>query len=131
MPLAGLESPDDDSRDIEAAAAFDAVRLFDDRARRAQRGFELSVHLQAVLDIIDAVGGLPLAIEFAAGWLRLLKPGEIARDLRHLSSTSISLPPPLSCSARQRGSMGSLASLTDTSSRCASRWTSASRLSRS
>jgi predicted ATPase/DNA-binding SARP family transcriptional activator/Tfp pilus assembly protein PilF len=83
LPLAGLESPDEDSRDLEAAGAFDAVRLFDDRARQAQRGFALALHLEAVLDIVDAVGGMPLAIELAAGWVRLLPPGEIARDLRH------------------------------------------------
>jgi tetratricopeptide (TPR) repeat protein len=38
--------------------------------------------LGAVLDIVDAVAGMPLAIELAAAWVRLLPPAEIARDLR-------------------------------------------------
>lgn len=82
LPLEGLARPDEQSRDAEAAAAFDAVRLFVARARAADAGFTLAPHLDAVLDIVDAVGGLPLAIELAAGWLRLLSPQAIARELR-------------------------------------------------
>ncbi|MFO1287518.1 MAG: ATP-binding protein [Rubrivivax sp.] len=44
LPLAGLALPDEDSRDFDAAASFDAVRLFDARSRAAQRGFELRRH---------------------------------------------------------------------------------------
>jgi predicted ATPase/DNA-binding SARP family transcriptional activator len=82
LPLEGLAVPDADSRDAEAAAAFDAVRLFELRARAARRGFELAPHIDAVVQIVDAVGGMPLAIELAASWVRLLPPAQIARDLR-------------------------------------------------
>lgn len=81
LVLAGLEVPDDSSQDAEAAAAFDAVRLFEQRARAARPGFELASCLPAVIRIVEAVAGLPLAIELAAGWVRLLPPEEIARDL--------------------------------------------------
>ena len=81
MPLSGLALPDEDSHDLEAASAFDAVRLFDQRARTAQRGFELGRHLRAVIGICAAVAGMPLAIELAASWVRLLPPDEIAREL--------------------------------------------------
>ena len=81
MALAGLDVPDSDSRDLEAASAFDAVRLFDARARVARRSFRLAEHLAAVIDIVEAVGGVPLAIELAAAWVRLLPPEEIARQL--------------------------------------------------
>lgn len=81
LPLAGLALPDEDSRDLEAAASFDAVRLFERCASAAQRGFTLAPHLCAVLDIVNAVGGLPLAIELAASWVRLLPPAQIAADL--------------------------------------------------
>lgn len=81
LPLTGLERPDEESRDLEAAAAFDAVRLFESRARVAQRGFDLGQHLAAVIAIVDAVEGMPLAIELAASWVRLLPAAEIARDL--------------------------------------------------
>ncbi|MFO1267997.1 MAG: BTAD domain-containing putative transcriptional regulator [Rubrivivax sp.] len=82
LPLAGLAVPDEDSRDLEAAVAFDAVRLFEARATVAQRSFSLARHLGAVIDIVASVGGLPLAIELAAGWVRLLPAEEIALDLR-------------------------------------------------
>lgn len=81
LPLAGLAVPDVDSRDAEAAPSFDAVRLFERRARAAQRGFVLDRHLPAVIDICAAVDGMPLAVELAAGWVRLMPPAEIARDL--------------------------------------------------
>lgn len=82
LPLAGLAVPDEDSRDLDAASAFDAVRLFEARASAAQRGFVLARHLGAVIDIVEATGGMPLAIELAAAWVRLLPPEEIARELR-------------------------------------------------
>lgn len=83
LPIEGLAVPDEDSRDAEAAIAFDAVRLFERRAVVAQRGFELQQHVEPVIEIVERVAGLPLAIELAAGWVRLLPPGEIARELRY------------------------------------------------
>lgn len=82
LPLTGLAVPDEESRDLEAASAFDAVRLFERRALRMQRGFRLDTHLPAVIRIVEAVDGLPLAIDLAAAWTRLLPPEEIAADLR-------------------------------------------------
>ncbi len=82
LPLAGLAVPDEDSRDLEAARSFDAVRLFERCAAAVQRDFQLQRHLGAVLAIVDAVGGLPLAIELAARWLRLLPAAQVAQDLQ-------------------------------------------------
>lgn len=82
LPLQGLAVPDEDSQDLEAASTFDAVRLFQARALAVQRQFRLDRHLPAVIEITQAVGGLPLAIELAANWVRLLPPEEIARELR-------------------------------------------------
>lgn len=81
LPLDGLAVPDEESRDLEVASKFDAVRLFDLRAGAVQRGFDLARHLPAVIGIVETVGGLPLAIELAAAWTRLLPAEEIARDL--------------------------------------------------
>ncbi|HRI18773.1 MAG TPA: BTAD domain-containing putative transcriptional regulator, partial [Burkholderiaceae bacterium] len=81
LPLGGLERPDEESRDLESAAAYDAVRLFECRARQARRTFALGEDLDSVLAIVDAVEGMPLAIELAASWVRLLPTAEIARDL--------------------------------------------------
>jgi predicted ATPase/DNA-binding SARP family transcriptional activator len=82
LPLRGLAVPDDESRDAEAASSFDAVHLFQARASAAQRDFQLEPHLGAVIEIVEAVAGMPLAIELAASWVRLLPAEEIARELR-------------------------------------------------
>jgi predicted ATPase/DNA-binding SARP family transcriptional activator/Tfp pilus assembly protein PilF len=81
VPLAGLAVPDEDSRDAEAAASFDAVQLFAGRARAVQRKFNLQHEMPAVIAIVEALGGMPLAIELAAGWARLLPVPAIAQDL--------------------------------------------------
>ena len=83
LKLGGLAVPDEDSRDAEAATAFDAVRLFSLRAKSARADFVAERHIEAVIEIVEAVGGLPLAIELAASWVRLLPPEEIAHDLRN------------------------------------------------
>lgn len=82
LALRGLALPDGDSRDLEAARSFDAVRLFEARATAARRDFSLERDWRAVLDIVDAVGGLPLGIELAAAWVRSLPTGVIATQLR-------------------------------------------------
>lgn len=82
LPLQGLALPDEDSHDIEAAPAFDAVRLFAERATRALPGFSLEAALPAVIDIVQRCAGLPLAIELAAAWVRLLPAEVVARELR-------------------------------------------------
>jgi predicted ATPase len=54
---------------------YPSVRLFATRARAAAPGFELtSRNAQAVAGICRALDGLPLAIELAAAWIRLLPP---------------------------------------------------------
>jgi len=82
LTLVGLEVPDEESQDEEAAAAFDATQLFVERARFHQPRFRLAEHLDAVNRIVRSVQGLPLAIEMAAAWVRLLPPVEIARELQ-------------------------------------------------
>lgn len=83
LPLGGLAVPDTESHDLEAAASFDAVRLFDLRARTVLPGFDLAAHLDAVIAVVERVDGMPLAIEMAAAWVRLLPPAEIVRELEH------------------------------------------------
>ncbi|RVT53748.1 ATP-binding protein [Rubrivivax albus] len=82
LPVPGLAVPDEDSRDLDAASAFDAVQLFDRRARQADPRFALAAHVGAVVDIAAAVGGMPLALELAASWVRLMPPAAIADELR-------------------------------------------------
>jgi predicted ATPase/class 3 adenylate cyclase len=66
----------------EDASTFEAVRLFLDRAREAEPGFELTdENAEAVAGICAQLDGLPLAIELAAARLRLFSPKELNRRL--------------------------------------------------
>ena len=60
---------------------FDAVALFAQRARRRDLRFSLAGEETAVADICRQLGGMPLAIELAAAWVRTIPPTEIARQL--------------------------------------------------
>ncbi len=80
LEVDGLETP----RRAEAPdpARWDSVRLFLSAARRARVGFDPGPgELASVAEICRAVGGLPLAIEIAAGWVHALPPGEVAAQL--------------------------------------------------
>lgn len=82
LSLQGLEAPDDESLDEQAAEAFDAVRLFVQRAAVHDPRFALGPNVTAVVEIARGLQGMPLAIEMAAAWIRLLPAAEIARELK-------------------------------------------------
>lgn len=66
-----------------AAAESAAVQLFVERARALRHDFALtSDNWPAVLEICRLVEGLPLGIILAAAWIELLKPREIAAEIR-------------------------------------------------
>lgn len=60
---------------------YSAVRLFVDRARRLRGDFDLAEDRHSVVEICRLVGGMPLAIELAAGWLNMLRPADIAQEI--------------------------------------------------
>jgi predicted ATPase/class 3 adenylate cyclase len=67
----------------EAAAEYEAVRLFVERAREARPGFALADdNAAAVAEITARLDGLPLAIELAAARLKLFSPDELRDRLR-------------------------------------------------
>ncbi|CAN5866445.1 BTAD domain-containing putative transcriptional regulator [soil metagenome] len=70
-----------DSIGTEDAASTDAVRLFVQRAQRHQATFALPQNLDHVVTICRLVGGMPLALELAAAWLKSLSCAQIAHDL--------------------------------------------------
>jgi predicted ATPase/DNA-binding SARP family transcriptional activator len=80
LPLEGLPCPDPEDRD--RVESFDAVRLFVKAARRVEPGFAPGPESAAIVDICRQVDGLPLALELAAAWVRVLSCAEIARELR-------------------------------------------------
>ena len=71
------------AEDPGAAAATpgsDALTLFLDRAKRAKRTFELThANRPHVLAIVRGTQGLPLALELAATWVRVLSCEEMVR----------------------------------------------------
>lgn len=80
MPLEGLPCPDPE--DGDRVEAFDAARLFVKAARRVEPRFAPAPERAAIVDICRQVDGLPLALELAAAWVRVLSCAEIAHELR-------------------------------------------------
>jgi predicted ATPase/DNA-binding SARP family transcriptional activator len=80
LPLEGLPCPDAEDRDH--LESFDAVRLFVQAARRVEPALVPSVEAAAIVDICRQVEGLPLALEVAASWTRVLSCDAIASELR-------------------------------------------------
>ncbi|HEX2322202.1 MAG TPA: LuxR C-terminal-related transcriptional regulator [Streptosporangiaceae bacterium] len=83
--------------DANALLSSDALRLFADRAAAAKPGFELGPgNVSAAASICRTVDGLPLGIELAAAWVRVLTVEQIAARLsdrfRLLSSAERTAP---------------------------------------
>lgn len=80
-PLYGLSVPPAGSDEVEDAITYDAVRLFEERARQALPTFSLAEDVAAVIRICRLVEGMPLALELAAGWIDVLDAATIADEL--------------------------------------------------
>ncbi|MBZ0293399.1 MAG: tetratricopeptide repeat protein [Anaerolineae bacterium] len=78
--VSGLEFPQEQT--VESPKTFDAVRLFMERARRVRSDFLVEYDLPHVLHICRLVEGMPLAIELAACWLKVLPCKAIAEEIR-------------------------------------------------
>ena len=80
--VAGLSLPPDEQVDQRQAAEYGALQLFSHIASALTPGFELTAEtLPAVARICRLVEGLPLGIELAAPWTRLLSCAEIAEEM--------------------------------------------------
>jgi predicted ATPase/transcriptional regulator with XRE-family HTH domain len=76
----GLPVPPNEQ--VEHFESYSSVALFLQSAGRAFPGFAFNeVDLAGVVHICRLVEGMPLAIELAATWLRLLSPAEIAKEI--------------------------------------------------
>ncbi|MEO8391952.1 MAG: LuxR C-terminal-related transcriptional regulator [Chloroflexota bacterium] len=74
--LDGLSYPAAPSPD--SSENYSAVRLFVQRAQQVQHHFSLEDHLPSVLSICRQVEGMPLGLELAAGWLRVMSCQQVA-----------------------------------------------------
>lgn len=80
LPVDGLPCPE--AEDADRVEAFDAARLFINAARRMEPALQVAAEADAIVEICRATGGLPLALELAAGWARVLSCEAIAAELR-------------------------------------------------
>jgi predicted ATPase/DNA-binding NarL/FixJ family response regulator len=97
LALPAVVPPPGDSDSMARLRDFDAIRLFATRAAAATPAFTLSpANAAAVAKICQALDGLPLAIELAAAWVRVLSVDQIAarldRRLALLTSADRSVP---------------------------------------
>ena len=63
------------------AAGYEAVQLFEERARLLRPGFQATAGAEGAGRICRLVAGMPLAIELAARWVRSASPAAIADRL--------------------------------------------------
>ncbi|MCA9968959.1 MAG: tetratricopeptide repeat protein [Anaerolineales bacterium] len=98
LTVRGLAYPGDEAQAADRQAAddlpaYDAVRLFVESARHVAPAFQLTPQNAAsVLTICRLVAGMPLALEIAAAWVRLMDCAAIVAEL-HRSLDILSLAP--------------------------------------
>lgn len=81
--VSGLPYPMDSELYPTDIDRYSAVQLFAQRARWAYPGFRLAHELSAVIRICRLTEGMPLALEMAATWTRVLTCDEIADEIEH------------------------------------------------
>jgi predicted ATPase/class 3 adenylate cyclase len=68
--------------DAEVFENFEAVQLFTTLAQRADPNYQMtSADRPAIFEICRLMGGMPLGIELAAHWVRIISPQEIVSEL--------------------------------------------------
>ncbi|MBE7419449.1 MAG: hypothetical protein HS128_17225 [Ideonella sp.] len=80
LPVEGLPCPEPE--DDDRLEAFDAARLFVRAAQRVEPALQPAAEAGAIGEICRLVAGLPLALELAAGFTRVLSCAAIAAELR-------------------------------------------------
>ncbi|MGH3087503.1 MAG: helix-turn-helix transcriptional regulator [Rubrobacteraceae bacterium] len=85
FPIPPLELPNPEHLpDSETLSRYDAVALFEERARKVKPDFRLtSENAPLVAGICARLDGLPLAIELAAARIKLLPPQKMLKRLEH------------------------------------------------
>ena len=80
-PVEALPIPD-----IAAPARAEdtpSVQLFIQTAQRLQPDFNLEGHWEAVIRVCQLVGGMPLALELAASWVRMMPVSQIVTEIEN------------------------------------------------
>jgi predicted ATPase/DNA-binding CsgD family transcriptional regulator len=79
--IKGMSYPE--GNNTSSIGDYDAVRLFFERARQIRSDFSEEVEYTDVVRITRLVEGMPLAIELAATWLKLLSCKAIGDEIQH------------------------------------------------
>jgi len=95
LEVQGLPLPS--NIDMESLESNSAAALFIQRARQAKMGLTLKEqNLPSIKRICQLVEGLPLGLELAATWVRMMPVKEIAREIEHsmdfLTTTARDVP---------------------------------------
>ena len=77
----GLPYPQDDVAERDSLESFDAIQLFIQRARRMKPSFSLQHASTDVVRICQLVEGMPLGIELAAAWLKMIPAEKIVSEI--------------------------------------------------
>lgn len=80
-PVRGMRYPD--QQNIANIEPYSAVKLFAARARRVRNSFDASAELNHIIQICQLVDGMPLGIELAASWLRVLSADQIVQEIQN------------------------------------------------
>jgi predicted ATPase len=78
--LQGLDYP---RETVEVVESYSAVQLFLQTARRMRARFSVAEEQPHVIRICQLVEGLPLGLELAASWVRVMSCQEIAQQIEH------------------------------------------------
>ena len=80
LELRGLPYPVSSQQSL--LAEYAAVQLFVNRVQQIKRDFRLNEQVTAVIRLCHLVDGLPLALELAATWTRVLSVAEIVAEIQ-------------------------------------------------
>lgn len=78
-PLGGLVM---DSEADAADSYADALDLFDRCAHRIVPQFSMQAEMADIVELCELTGGMPLALELAAGWVKTMTVAEIVYEIR-------------------------------------------------
>lgn len=77
----GMRYPSAEDDGVKKWEEYSAVQLFEQGARRVRPNFSLEADKACVVKICHLVEGMPLALELAAAWLKVLSCAEIAQEI--------------------------------------------------
>lgn len=84
-PIRGLTLPNSPSNAVNEIDSYDAASFFEQCARRTQSGYSLQKEsaegVQAIARICQLVDGIPLGIELAAAWLKVMPLPAIVQEI--------------------------------------------------